>query len=348
MITDGVEGKWIGIFAELFAASDVCAGESAAILSETQTRQQNVKLVELALHQLGAKPFHVVIPTPPQTVNVAVRSTGASDALRGQDAAIQALANADFVADMTVELLLHAPELPRILAGGARVLSLSNEHPEVFERIRYDPSWEERVVAGMQMLGKAQTMHVMSEAGTDLTVRIDGAPALGGWGNAARPHKVGSAPGALVAFYPKAGTVSGRIVLDKGDINLTFKRYIEDPIRLTVENDYIVEVEGNSLDAELMRSYFSAWGDREAYAISHLGWGMTPGARWDSLIMYDKADVNGSELRCFAGNFLLSTGANEAAGRHTLGHFDIPMRGCTIALDNNVVIDRGVLQAPLA
>lgn len=348
MLPNRIEGKWIETFVNLFKASEISAGESVAILSETLSRKQNVELAELALHQIGARPFHVIIPTPRQSVDVVIRSTGATDALRGQEAALQALASADVVIDMTIEMLLHTPELPRILAGGARLLSVSNEHPEVFERIRYDPRWQARVIAGVEMLAHADVMRVTSDAGTDLTVRIDGAQPIGGWGNAAPPHNVGSAPGALIAFYPNSGTVNGRVVLNRGDINLTFKRYLENPVSLTVKDDYITEIEGDSIDAELMRSYFSAWGDREAYAISHLGWGMTPGARWDSLIMYDRADVNGAELRAFAGNFLLSTGANEAAGRHTLGHFDIPMRGCTITLDNRTVVDRGVLQPPLA
>ena len=40
-----------------------------------------------------------------------------------------------------------------------------------------------------------------------------------------------------------------------------------------------------------------------------------------------------SSLRAVASNFLFSTGANENAGRYTAGHFDLPMRGCTVALD---------------
>jgi 2,5-dihydroxypyridine 5,6-dioxygenase len=59
---------------------------------------------------------------------------------------------------------------------------------------------------------------------------------------------------------------------------------------------------------------------------------------------YDKADFNGTELRAFAGNFLYSTGANEVAMRHTLGHFDLPLRGCTVALDGQVVVDQGRLR----
>ena len=89
-----------------------------------------------------------------------------------------------------------------------------------------------------------------------------------------------------------------------------------------------------------MRSYIAAWGDREAYAVSHVGYGLNAAARWDSMALYDKRDFNGTELRAFAGNFLYSTGANEVAGRHTLGHFDLPLRHCTVTLDG-AVVERG-------
>ncbi|MBK7991468.1 MAG: hypothetical protein IPK05_17275, partial [Comamonadaceae bacterium] len=62
--------------------------------------------------------------------------------------------------------------------------------------------------------------------------------------------------------------------------------------------------QGAGLDAQLMRSYIEAWGDREAYAVSHVGYGLCDAARWDSMALYDKRDFNGTELRAFAGNFL--------------------------------------------
>jgi 2,5-dihydroxypyridine 5,6-dioxygenase len=74
-----------------------------------------------------------------------------------------------------------------------------------------------------------------------------------------------------------------------------------------------------------------------------VGFGLNPGARWDAMTFYDKRDCNGTELRAFAGNFLYSTGANEVAGRHTLGHFDLPMRHCSIALDGQLVVQEGEL-----
>ena len=93
-----------------------------------------------------------------------------------------------------------------------------------------------------------------------------------------------------------------------------------------------------------MRSYIAAWEERDAYAVSHVGWGMNKAARWEALAFYDKRDTNGTELRAVAGNFLFSTGANEFAGRYTAGHFDLPMMGTTIELDGVAVVREGVLQ----
>jgi 2,5-dihydroxypyridine 5,6-dioxygenase len=35
-------------------------------------------------------------------------------------------------------------------------------------------------------------------------------------------------------------------------------------------------------------------------------------------------------------------------GRFSACHFDIPMRGCTIQLDDEIVVSKGVLQGELA
>ena len=142
--------------------------------------------------------------------------------------------------------------------------------------------------------------------------------------------------------------MNGQLVLAEGDANLTFKRYLEKPVTLTIVDDHVTHIAGTGLDADMLRSTFAAWGDKSAYAVSHVGWGMNPQARWEAMTYYDKADFNGTELRAFAGNFLYSTGANEVAGRHTLGHFDLPLRGCTVRLDGDVIVNAGQLCADLA
>jgi 2,5-dihydroxypyridine 5,6-dioxygenase len=338
-----IEAKWIDMFVHAFGLCGVQAGDACAVLSEIQTRPELPQLAELALLRLGARPYHLVLPGKPLAAPVPVRSTGASDAIGQLEPVVQALAASVFIADCTVEGLQHAVELPRILKGGARVLAISHEHPEILERCLPRAEDEAPVRDAMRRLKAAQQLHVTSDAGTDLRVSLAGARIGGVWGFSSKPGTLSHWPGGLVLAFPAAGTVNGTLVLDRGDVNLTFKRYLDAPVRLVIENDHAVQVLGEGVDAELMRGYFAAWGDPAAYAVSHLGWGLNRRARWDAMAFYDKADFNGTELRAFAGNFLYSTGANEVAGRHTLGHFDLPVRGCTVALDGAAVVQRGVL-----
>lgn len=339
-------------YAEQFKACKLEAGDVAVLLSEAASSDLIVETARLALEMLGAAVADVRMPTPVNPGPVPIRSTGASQALAGHRAAIAACSTADFVVDCTAEGLLHAPELGQILEGGARVLMISAEHPENVERWPLDLGLEAKVNHGVAMLEAAAEMTITSPAGTDLTVSLDGAFRAGSYGWCTEPGTIAHWPGGLVLAFPAANSVNGTVVLAPGDINLTFKDYIREPITLRFENDYVVEITGagshGNHDADLMRSYLESFDEKDAYAISHIGWGMNPAARWESLAMWDRADINGTELRAFAGNVLISTGANEVAGRFCRGHFDLPMRHCTVALDGAVVVDQGTLRSDLA
>ena len=336
--------RWVERYAEQFGACDVSAGDVAVVLYEASSKPVIVETARMALESMGAAVVDVRVPTPPNPGPLPIRSTGASVALAANRAAIAACATADFIADCTVEGLLHAPELGDILGGGARVLMISAEHPENAERWPHVPTLKDKVDLGVGLLSDASEMVITSTAGTDLRVDLAGAVRAGSYGWCTEPGSIAHWPGGLVLAFPAANTVSGTVVLAPGDVNLTFKEYVREPITLTLENDYVVDIAGEGHDAELLASYLGAFEEPEAYAISHIGWGMNPAARWESLAMWDKADHNGTELRAFAGNVLISTGANEVAGRFCRGHFDLPMRNCTVALDGDVIVDAGSLR----
>ena len=103
---------------------------------------------------------------------------------------------------------------------------------------------EKQVSAAAKMLRGARRMNVTSDAGTSLDVDMAGASTVGVWGWTDRPGTLAHWPGGLVVSFPKSGTVNGTLVLDRGDINLTFKRYLEAPVRLTLEADYVTRIEG--------------------------------------------------------------------------------------------------------
>ncbi len=373
MLQERIEPAWIDAFEAVLRRCALQAGDTVAILGETQSRPVLMELAGLAAARVGAKVFTLTLPSVFSTAEPVARSTGASPAIQGLAPVVAALSGCALVLDCTVEGLMHAPELPAILAGNGqgqpRIVYVSNEHPEALVRLLPDDATEARVKAHVKRLRGAGQMRVTSPAGTDLAISLQGAVAGGNWGSTTRPGTLTHWPGGLVLAFPAAGSVNGTLVLAEGDVNLTFKRYIERPIALTIENDTVTRIEGHGVDSELLRSHYAAWAEADgfaagppqgetrppggqrpaqrrsvgapAYAVSHVGYGLNEAARWDSMALYDKRDFNGTELRAFAGNFLYSTGANEVAGRHTRGHFDFPLRGCTVALDGTVVIDAG-------
>ena len=340
-----VEWHWVERFAEQFSHCGLAPSETVVVLAESASRPELVETAWLAAQRSGAGCARIVLPTPPNRGPVPIRSTGASVAIAGHAPTIAALQAADFVVDCTVEGLLHAPELGVVLGAGTRILMISNEHPETFERMVHDPDLAERVALGKHWMTGATTMYVTSPHGTDLTIDLTGAFRAGSHGYTTESGDIAHWPGGLVLAFPAAGTVNGTVVLAPGDVNLTFKEYVRSAVRLTIVDDHIVSIDGpdGGVDADLFRSYLAAFDEPEAYATSHVGWGMNPAARWDVLPLDDKSRTNGTELRAFAGNFLYSTGANEVAGRFCRGHFDLPMRHCTITLDERPVVVGGEL-----
>lgn len=346
-MVDHAEWRWVNRYAEQFRACNLQPGEVAVLLSEAASSPRIVETARLALEMTGAAVADIRMPTPPNPGPLPIRSTGASQALAGHRSAVAACATADFVVDCTAEGLLHSPELGAILDGGARILMISAEHPENAERWPHDPALAGRVEHGVALLEAASEMQITSAAGTDLRVDLTGAFSAGSCGWCTESGTIAHWPGGLVLAFPAAKTVNGTVVLAPGDINLTFNEYIREAITLRLEDDYVVEIAGEGHDAELMRSYLAAFDEPEAYAISHIGWGMNSAARWESLAMWDKSALNGTELRAFAGNVVFSTGANEVAGRFCRGHFDLPMRNCTVSLDGDVVVTEGLLRSDL-
>lgn len=343
MLNDRIESRWIDAFETTFRACAVERGTTAVILSESQSRDLNLHLAELALARIGAEFYHIRVPSPANAAPAIIRSSGASIALNGQTKAVEALASVEFIADMTLEGLMHAPQTGQILKGGARVLNISNEHPDMLERAMPDEDLKARTLAAARLCRKAGQMTVTSDAGTDLAVNMTGNNTVGIWGWTDKPGTLAHWPGGIVVSFPAKGSVNGRLVFQPGDMNLTFKRYFDSEVIFTIKDDYVVDIAGKGTDAKLMRNYLEAFGDPDAYSTSHVGWGLHKAARYEALAMYDKRDMNCTELRAVAGNFLYSTGANEFAGRFTEGHFDLPMMGCTISVDGHVVVEQGRL-----
>ena len=318
-------------------------GQTVTILTSASTNQQNLRVALIAAQSMGAVVNRLDLP-PVNADKAHSRDALAylgTTPLTGNAAAIAALKASDLVLDLMT--LLFSSEQHDILASGTKIL-LAVEPPEILVRALPSEADRTRVKAAAAKIERAKMMHVVSDAGTDLYCPIGEFPAIPEYGFVDEPGRWDHWPSGFALTFPDEGKAYGTIVIDQGDILLPQKSYVNAPIRITVENGFATRIEGG-IDADLLNDYMSAFQDAEAYAISHIGWGLQPKARWSTLALYSREATIGMDARAYEGNFLFSLGPNNEAGgsRTTACHIDVPLRRCTVDLDGEVVVRNGVV-----
>ena len=336
-----IQNHWKESFLELVQLCKINKDEKIIVLTETISRDINFQLLETALKQANLAFTHIDIPTKPYKLEPIIKSTGASNILDGENQYISKLKKSDIIFDLSKEGLMHSKQTKEILSNGTRIMNISDEHPEILSRLKPEKKLKNLVKDAVAKCRNASYMRITSDAGTDLKINMKKTNTVGVWGWTDRPGTLAHWPGGLVVSFPNSSCVNGRLVFQSGDINLTFKKYFDTEVVFDIENDFITKISGNGSDKKLIEKYLNSFGDKNAYATSHVGWGLNNKSRYEALTMYDKSDLNGTELRALSGCFLYSIGANEFANRYTDGHFDLPMMDCTIYLDEEMVVNKG-------
>jgi 2,5-dihydroxypyridine 5,6-dioxygenase len=253
---------------------------------------------------------------------------------------------------VSMHLAVFTNWLKEVRKGGTRVLAI-RDSADMLDQLMAPKGLKEAVVHAADRLRKAKQMRVVSDAGTDFTVRLGEYPVMMQYGYADEPGRFDHWGAGHVHTFPNEGSANGVVMAQPGDcVILPYVRYVQDPMRITIRDGFISKIEGG-LDAKLMHDWLEdnrrSPDDNDGHAISHLGWGLNPQARWDNIAMRgDEPEEHRAAIRTFPGNFLFSTGPNTEGGgkRTTRGHYDLPMRDCTILLDGEPVIERGKLVDP--
>lgn len=335
----------VSAFRRVLELSQLTPQETAVILTDGSTPPAYVEVAHQAFAHLGVPVFHLDVSASVPSGKSIPTPGAIGDLFSAVPGAMAALKESDFVLDfLSSELggLIHDKARAEVAGAGTRMLHVSDP-PEVLLRLQPTVELRDRCLLAVERMCAANELHATSDAGTDLRVDLAGAQVNSLYGYVERPGQAGAWPGGFVAAYPVSGTARGRVVLSPGDVNLTAMRYFESPVTLEFEADHVTHIAGTGLDADLLRDYYSVWDEPEAYGLSHVGWGLNTRAQWWAMTLQHPIVGEFTEARTFAGNFMISTGVNPAIGRRTRCHFDLPMRGCTVALDGEVVVNAGVL-----
>lgn len=331
----------IAAWKQVLTLSKLEPGQIVTVLTSSSTHPQTLSTALTAVSMMGATVNRLDLP-PVNAEKALSRDSLAylgTTPLTGNRAAIAALKESDLVLDLMT--LLFSPEQHDILSAGTKIL-LAVEPPEVLVRMVPSADDRSRVAQAARRLEGAKEMHITSEAGTDLHCPLGEFPVIQEYGFVDEPGRWDHWPSGFVLTWPNERQTHGTLVIDRGDILLPLKRYVQEPIHVKVDKGFVTNMEGG-LDAELLSDYMASFNDPEAYAMSHIGWGLQPRARWTTLAMYDREATIGMDARAYEGNFLFSFGPNNEAGgsRATACHIDIPLRRCTVNLDGEPIVKVG-------
>jgi len=322
---------------------DLCAlkpGESVVFLTDRETDREQVSAGMLAATELGHSVYELHVD---QRMNVPfVGINPLAD--KGVFAALQ---QADLVVCFFVGFF--ADWIPAVRQGGGRILNILDTSEQLL-RLQGTPELRRVAKAAELKVRGATSVRLTNRAGTDLTWKIDqDAPFLCHYGAADEPRRLDHWGQGMIAHFPVEGSANGRVVVQPGDVWIfPYQRLVVSEIHLQVRDGFIRDISGG-LDAKLFKDFLEgakvSTDDMDPFALSHLGWGLNPKARWDDTAVYNgNIEYLAASARAFPGNFLFSTGPGYK--RKTKGHIDMPMCDCTVELDGSVVVERGRLVDP--
>jgi 2,5-dihydroxypyridine 5,6-dioxygenase len=314
------------------------AGETVGIYTEDRARLDYADAFRRAAEKLGASSFHldVALGNHLSPGELGVRSGNTGLGLAGR-AAVDAFKGADLMVDLA--FLLWSPEQSEIKGAGTRILSCVEPVPVL---ARMFPSHErrDRVLRARDLLASVSRLRLTNDAGTDVAFEIGQYLTHHQYGFTDEPGRWDHFGTAIVNTVPNDSASQGVVVFQPGDIVFPYSRYVSEPVRLTVRDGRVTEIEGGA-DALLIREYLAMFDDERGYHVSHIGWGMDERSRWDALAA--GSGGIGMDARCALGSVMFSTGPNVEFGgsNDTPCHMDMPMRDCSLWLDDTLLIDRG-------
>ncbi len=323
---------------ELFRANlelcEVGPGQTVAVLSEGDQLADYRAASLAAARELGADVADVNLPSD-SAADAAERIANiGQNALGAHPEAMRTCENADMVVDHM--LLLFSHEQIAMQKAGTRIL-LVVEPVEILERLFPTREMRGRVEAGERRLAAAQTLRFTNDAGTDVTYALDGKPILTEYGFTTEPGRWDHWPGGFLATLAAKDGVNGRVVMEADDIVFPLREYTGERIAFEIRAGRVTAITGGARAAHLQR-FMDGYEDPRAYAVSHIGWGLNHRCIW-------RPDLPGIGMdgRAHYGNVLFSLGPDTEFGgdNDTACHLDLPMRGCSLWLDDEPVVREG-------
>jgi aminopeptidase len=301
---------------------NVRAGELLLVVTDTELAEIGEALLE-AGHSLGATA--ALMKTYPLSRN----------GEEPPESVARAMAHSEAVAAPTSKSLTHTAARRNACAAGARVATMPGITRDTMIRcLNADyHAIARRTIAVTEMLTAAKVARVKTDAGTDITIPIEGIKAIASTGLVHEPGSFGNLPSGEAYLMPVEGRSEGVFVVDgsmAGIGDLAGKK----PITIRVEKGHAVEITGGP-EAALLRSKLEPLG-RAAFNVAELGVGTNDAAKIIGNILEDEK-VMGT-IHIALGNNMSMGGTVDVAI-----HLDGIVKDPTVELDGKMIMKKGKL-----
>lgn len=247
---------------------------------------------------------------------------------------------ADVVVAITAYSLTHTDARLSATEAGVRVASMPEFLPEMFYlggpmNVDYAEMFRETAKL-VELVNKAETAVVRSEAGTDITLSLKGRSGIVDAGALTKPGVFGNLPSGEAYIAPVEGTANGRVVIEAG-----WFPNLKENLTFTFKNGQVVEVEGGGKVGDHFRALLGIGKAGAVYAarrnLAELGIGTNPNAkRLDNVLEAEK----------IRGTVHVAIGDNAHMGGKVNAdlHQDFVIKKPTLILDGKTIIENGKLK----
>ena len=244
-------------------------GENVVISGDTSSDSRVVQATAEAVYALGAHPVVIWYETQP-------------DAQMEPPAPVAAaLKAADVWFEFGVQYILYTDARREATAAGCRHACYGGMDVEMLVRTIGRVDQETMAELGRALRDLCMTgdvVHITDPYGTDLTCPIDKNPPqyLPGTGQPGAGYS--QMLGGQSGFSANVDEVNGVMVFDGALWPPAEIGPLSSPVKLTVENGYVTEIEGGP-EAPIFERWMAHFDNRQMYRIAHFSFGFNPGVK---------------------------------------------------------------------
>lgn len=305
---------------------DVCArvreGEKVLIVTD-YPKVPIAEVIASAVHERGADAV-VTIMTP--------RELDGAEPPAHVAAAMKA---ADVIFTPLTHSITHSNATKEAIEAGARGIMLSAFIPDqlISGGINGDFEGIEPLCKKVaDLLANADTAHLTTPAGTDITMSLAGRPGNAHTGLAHNPGDFTTVPNIESSISPVEGSAEGIIVAD-ASIPYYNVGVLREPVRYEVTNGRIEKITGGA-QAEQISDVMKNCNNDAVYNIAQLAFGLNPECKMKGVMLDDEGVYGTAHIGI--GTSTLLGGEIKAPG-----HYDAIMWRPTLRLDDKVVLEDG-------